>query len=288
MGVLLIAIGDSFYKELSYNMALSLKVSGCEEITLLTDDGGAYYSHIQRKAFSDFITVDEDYYTEDLRLNPFKLKTLINYYSPYKKTLYLDSDGLWLCGDFNKFFSSLSGFKIHEVGKYNKGNCFQSQMVWLRKKGDPTSNIEKAWEEYEIPEGNIYTESNSSFIYWEKSEEMDNFFSKVVNNYDDRRLPFTQIGKHYPDELAWSISMAQEGIKSEGSSLFRPIFFDYENKGMQIEDIKERFYFIGLAGGYIDRKLIRYYTNLVNALRINHGDGLKFSFNMVKKIYHER
>src|SRR3989304_2993180 len=94
-GVLLIAIGSEYYKEMSYNMALSLRLAGVKNITLLTDDDGHYYSDKQKKVFNDFITAKESDFIENYMLNPFKLKTLINQYTPYVKTLYLDSDGIF-------------------------------------------------------------------------------------------------------------------------------------------------------------------------------------------------
>lgn len=286
-GIVLIAIGSPFYKELSYNMALSLRQAGATEITLITDDGGAYYSMNQRKVFNEFLTADEDHSTDDFMMSPFKLKTFINHYTPYKKTLYLDSDGLWIGGSVAELFKGLTGFQMHEVARYNKANCHLSQMIWLRKKGDPTSNIEKAYEVYEIPDEAIYTETNSSFVYWEKTEENDKFFSELQHNYLDRRMPYTKVGAFYPDELAWNVTLARLNRTCE-ISLFRPFYFDYENKGLPIEEIKNRFLLIGLAGGYIDRRVISYYTNLVNNMRLEFGDGNKFKFNMLEKAYHEK
>lgn len=150
-GILLIAIGEPFYKELSYNMALSLKSKGAVNITLLTDDGGGYYSHAQRKVFDEFITADEDHYSEDYQINPFKLKTLIYYYSPYQRTIYLDSDGLWVHDSSPEdLFNKLSGIQFHEVARYNKDTRDKSQMIWYRTKKGDGSGLDKLWEAYDL------------------------------------------------------------------------------------------------------------------------------------------
>lgn len=290
-GILLIAIGKPFYKELAYNMALSLRVAGAPHITLITDDGGAYYTPTQRKVFDDFRQADESHLEDNYVHNPFRLKTFINEYSPYDRTLFLDADGLWLYDarpSIAGLLKTLEGysFTMHQVATYTKQTCATSQMIWLRQKGDPTSNIEKLWDLYGLDDDAVYSETNSSFIYWEKSDENDRLFRDVQHNYMDRKMPFTKVGSYYPDELAWNLTLAQH--KRQLGIGARFIFFDYENKTLPIDQIGRHFMFIGLAGGYINNRVVTYYQNLVNNLRLNHGDGIKFKFKMLEKAYHDK
>lgn len=281
-GILLIAIGDPFYKEMAYNMALSLRVAGWDNITLLTDDGGRHYSYEQRKAFAGFVTSDPSHYEEEMLLNAFKLKTFINHYTPYEETLYLDCDGLYFYEKpIRNLFAKLAycDFQMHEVGRYTKDTADKCNMVWVK--------LPELWKTYHLSDDAVYTETNSSFIWWKKTTANDKFFFEAQNAYNNRKLSFTKIGRFFPDELAWNYALCKTGINGKIEK-FRPIYFDYEAGKLEEAEISKHFDFIGLAGGYINRGVIRYYNNLVKYLRFEYGDKVNFKFEMIKKAYHDK
>lgn len=278
-GILLISVGEPFYRELTINLILSLRAFGYTgRIAVITDNSEPYPEQLN----VDMIPVNDEHLIDpvELYINPFRLKTYLNDYSPYiEETLYLDSDLLLLnnAADCN-LFPRDTDFQMHEVARYTKDNAATSQMIWCK-----TSEI---WDAYGLPDGTVYPEYNSSFIYWKNTERMTEFFEQAKKNYYDRRLKWTKIGRRYPDELAFNLTSAQLDIYG-AIERYRPIYFDYENKGLPVDEISKRYALLGLAGGYILRMAIRYYDNLVNKLRRDAGLP-NFKFNMLDKMYHEK
>jgi hypothetical protein len=293
-GILLIGVGawgDGFYYNLSYNMALSIKLSNKDtQIALLTDDVNLkYLTDEQKKVFDKVIYVGQDLYMEDYKLNPFLLKTKIYDLTPFDETLYVDSDGLFV-GDksINDLFEQLStiDFQIHEVRRYTKEQASESGMIWTKPKENEPNLFCQLWEKYNLGEA-IYAEYNSSFIWFKKSDANKIYFDKVKENYFDRRLEWKAIGTNYPDEMTWNITTAQ--LKHYGPIQdYKPCYFEWEHGSKELEYIKSNCYFMMMAGGYQIGKLITYYDNLIKGFRNAVGDGTPFRFDMLKKIFFQK
>jgi len=293
-GILLIGVGawgDGFYYNLSYNMALSIKLSNKDtQIALLTDDVNLkYLTDEQKKVFDKVIYVGQDLYMEDYKLNPFLLKTKIYDLTPFDETLYVDSDGLFV-GDksINDLFEQLStiDFQIHEVRRYTKEQASESGMIWTKPKENEPNLFCQLWEKYNLGEA-IYAEYNSSFIWFKKSDANKIYFDKVKENYFDRRLEWKAIGTNYPDEMTWNITTAQ--LKHYGAiEDYKPCYFEWEHGSKELEYIKSNCYFMMMAGGYQIGKLITYYDNLIKGFRNAVGDCTPFRFDMLKKIFFQK
>lgn len=250
-GILLIALG-SHYSKLAYNMAKSIKAYSDIPISCVTDETDSLllteYDKIIQPKMCD--------YMEGYTMNPFYLKTKIYDLTPYERTIYLDVDGIAL-KDLTPLFAY--NFKIQEVGKYRYENSNECQMVWVNKIGKKLSDIYNA---YKLPHDTEYPEYNSSIIVFNKSETNEKYFALARKNYMDRRLPFKQIGGFYPDELAWNLASAQLKHYSDSPHI-KPIYFEWENKGMAVDVIKQNYYILGMAGGFHYGQLINMYESIV-------------------------
>lgn len=266
-GIILIGIGD-YYQKLAYNLLKSIRKFSDIPVTLITDDLTPYF-------ISEFDNVVEPkmcHYFESNRINPFKLKTFINEYTPYEKTLYLDVDTVCL-KNFESIFDL--DFYIQEVGRYTFDQHLKCHMVWVRKAGLTIQDIFKA---YKLPKDRQYPEYNSSVILFTK--EHSKYFKVVQKAYTDRRINFKDIGGRYPDELAFNLASAI--TKTYNKDITKKMYFHWENKIHTLTDITNKYYFLGMAGGYHNGKLRHMYESLVK------GISPFYKFISKKKIFHEQ
>lgn len=268
-GVLLIAIGDN-YLQLAYNLLKTIKTHNPNlKVALITDEKSKYF-------LSEFDYLIEPKLCDMLegnRMNPFKLKTFINQYTPFDKTLYLDVDSLCL-KPFEELF--LNEFLIQEVGRYSYEDHMKCDMVWVRKAG---LTIKDIFDAYKIPKERLYPEYNSSVILFTKAHDL--YFDNVRRAYNDRRIAFKAIGGRYPDELAFNLASIL--TKTYNEKLIKPMYFQWENKAKMLTEITQNYYFLGMAGGFHGA----YLKNMYEAL-VKHLDTPFKKFQSNKKIFHEK
>lgn len=267
-GILLIGIGD-YYQKLAYNLLKSIKKHTDIEVTLVTDDTSPYFI----KEFDNVVEPQLCHYLENRRINPFKLKTFINLYTPYDKTLYLDVDTVCI-NDISEIFEK--DFYIQEVGRYGYEEADKCHMVWVKKAG---LTIRDIFDAYNVSKEVKYPEYNSSVILFTK--EHDGYFAKVQECYNDRRIAFKDIGGRYPDELAFNLASALTNTYNTTKRKY--MYFHWETKVDNFTEIKKQYLFIGMAGGYHNGRLVHMYETQVKQV------GSPFSkFHSNKKIFHEK
>lgn len=268
-GILLIGIGD-YYQKIAYNLLKSIrKHSPTIKVAIITDDDSTYFL----SEFDYVIEPNLRHYLEDSRINPFKLKTFINEYTPFEHTMYLDVDAICL-RKIDELFDF--DFLIQEVARYTYETADKCAMVWVKKAGLTLKNV---YDAYKLEHSTEYPEYNSSIIIFKK--EHDNYFKQVQKNYHDRRISWKDIGGRYPDELAFNLASAQLGIYN--TTKRKPVYFQWENKIDNLTSITAQYNFLGLAGGYHGDKL----KNMYNAL-VKHLDTPFKKWESNKKIFHEK
>lgn len=268
-GILLIALGKH-YTQLAYNMAKSIKQFSDVKIACITDDKEEFLLEV----FDIVIEPKLHDYLEGYVFNPFKLKTYIYDYSPFDKTIYLDVDGIAL-KDITPLFDNK--FKIQEVARYNYENAHTCDMVWVRKVDKRLNDLMIA---YNLPHDAEYPEYNSSIIVFDKSKINKYYFNRVKKNYLERKIDFKPIGGLYPDELAFNLASAQ--LSHYPDSNEKPIYFYWENRDVKASDIKDKYYVLGMAGGFHSTKLKALYETTVK------GFSPYWKFDSMKKIFHSK
>jgi len=268
MGIVIIALQNAFYFNLAVNLAKSIEGI---PITLISDQfTHPIFDRVIKPKFSD--------HTERIRFNPFKLKTYLYDYTPYEETLYLDADNIAL-KDIHDLIEKLRehDFVMHEVKRWDVTNRDNCKCVWIDKVGVKLKEV--LWA-YGIPDEHVYPETNSSFIWFKKTPANEKYFSLVKELYMDRRVKYRPIGKCYPDEMAWGLASATLQHYS-GLEHFRPIYHRWEasKKGgtINVKAIRQKYWFLGMAGGLHTNDLVRLYKKLTG-----------FTFNNREKIFHVR
>lgn len=265
-GVLLIGLGTE-YSKLAFNLTKSIKQHNPElPVCCLTDERNPEILEV----FDEVIVPAPFHYLEDgVSFNPFKLKTYIYDYSPFQRTLYLDVDSVCLKNISDLFVD----FHIQEVGRFSRETIKDSGCVWFKKDID-------LFKLYDLK--NVYPEYNSSFVSFNKSPINKSYFDLAKRMYSDRRFEFTSIGRCYPDEMAFGIASSMMEHYSVNKTTPIAFWWYLENKNASLNEIIERYYFIGLAGGFIKGKILGYYHVLLKKI------SPYWNFQMKNKIFHKK
>lgn len=262
-GVLLIALGRE-YNKLAYNLTKSIKKHNSTlQVACITDSTDGEFLD----AFDQVIKPRPLDYVEGYQFNPFKLKTFMYDYSPFDETIYLDVDAVCL-KDISGLFCD---FKIQEVARYDIKEADKSDCVWFESLLD-------IFKLYDLKD--VYPEYNSSFVAFNKSSQNGKYFELVKKMYNDRRFDYTKIGMNYPDEMAFGIASSM--LKHYSTDIEVPICFWWSNKKLTLEEIKEKYYFIGFAGGFVASKYLGYYHGLMKQLSPH------WKLEMKNKIFHKK
>ena len=269
-GILLIGLGRH-YCQLAYNMAKSIKRFNDISIACITEED----DETLLEAFDEVIIPKIGDYMEGYAFNPFKLKTFIYDYTPFKHTIYLDVDGIAL-KDIEALFKF--NFKIQEVGRYKIEEAEKCHMVWAKKAGITIKDI---FEAYKLDKERAYPEYNSSIIIFKKNRDNKKYFTQVKRNYLDRRTDFKDIGGYFPDELAFNLASIQLNHYNELPKI-KPIYFQWENKTLGATDIEKKYYFLGMAGGFHSSRLKHIYEISVKQF------SPYWRWDSMKKIFHKR
>ncbi len=246
---------SNFYGKWAYNIAHSIKALCDTPIHLVYDK--VSIENIDLSVFDSHkeVSFSKDFCFEKLRIYD---------HSPFDETIYLDVDGILLRNP-REIFDTL------------KGSIVWTQPMGTGKKGDDSINYMWAkndliYEKFNIPVDNLFTTTQTSIVYF--TREAKGFFNQLKINYDKRLKPIEYRemwgkSKQHPDELYYSITMAQMGIRLQD---FKPVFFP--EKVIPIEEL-EKYYVLSMYGGnnvrpyarnYYDKKM----QNILNAKRLNH------------------
>lgn len=260
-GILLMCFNSQTYGKFAYNMAHSIRHYSDLPIHLLCDERSI--SGIDLSIFSsyDLLEFEKD---ELGRIDNCLAKIKLFERTPFNKTLYLDVDGVVL-NNPEKIFDTLKGEKIfvQPMGKGQKNDSITYS--WAKN--------DIVWERYGLKDETVFNTCQTSIIYF--NTDAEEFFIRLEENYKNR-LDISEYSeywgksKQHPDELYYSITMAQMGIQPME---FRPVFFPEK-----IEDVSkiERDYFIlSMYGGdnvkpYAKKHYDRLMQNILNPKSITH------------------
>ena len=98
--------------------------------------------------------------------------------------------------------------------------------------------------------------------------------------YFDRRFNYTRIGRNYPDEMAFGIASSM--LKHYSTNTNVDICFWWSNKKLPLSEIKDKYYFLGYAGGYVSSKYLGYYHGLMKKV------SPYWKLEMKTKIFHSK
>lgn len=192
-GIITISIGDSFYNSLAADLARSLEVH-CPDIpraiiTNRTDSPelSRLYQHLIQP-------VDEESYA-------FSHKLLLNDYSPFEETLYIDADSL-VFRDLGFIWEQYKDQSVGFQGRVSReGEWYKQDMAQLIAKLDLSCMVQ----------------IQTGLLYFDKSDKSEEFFAIARDTYPKLPELGFRIWEHrakdaMSDEPAFGISASKLGL----------------------------------------------------------------------------
>lgn len=259
-GIILLAAGHAYWGRWAYNLALSIKYSNPSlKITLLYAGDGKNQIH-DTTLFDKMIEVPREYYENYKGIQYLKVKTALYKLSPYKETIYLDSD--MLLTPKRKLSELFDQFKDIDFTMANRGfvkldeNPRDEFGVWCTP-----DEVKKA---FGFTKGKFYN-LTSEFIYFKKKRAVGKLFADAFKLFDtDKITPNRFFNGGMPDELPFTIAMIKNGLYPHKDN-FLPIYWEASNKPpLRLSGGDLNMYYGYSMGGHIAHPIMKKtYDNLV-------------------------
>lgn len=238
-GIVLFAFGDvksaRGYGFMAYNMAFSIKKFNPDlHITLFHDQNAVNELHDDWKEyFDEMISLDEELFYNDGKLDPCKLKIGMYDLLPYKNNLYLDVDGIAL-SDIEPIIDDC----IKQGGFYYT-QITENGITWAKE--------DDVKEHFEI-EGKL-PQSQTSIQFVKKCDEAKQFYENLKKNYDNpigiEKLIYTW-GGGQADELYVNVTLTQMGFDAKMKPV---IFFGDRFDPRPITELEKEYKLLSIFGG---------------------------------------
>lgn len=198
-GVLIVVAGHSYYGRMAYCLAHSIKAMDSSIQIALVYNGNSM-NHVMPDQFEFFDHIIK--MPESVPANPI-CKLYGAKYSPFKKTVLLDADTLWLPFLLpSDLFKSLEGLHFTGITEGNEVDPHPNYFFW----GD----INEIKEKYKLK--TKLHQWRSEFIYFD--EEGFNILERALEITENHGLKSVMNFAHnVPDELGINIATAEAGIE---------------------------------------------------------------------------
>lgn len=252
-GICIAALGYNLYGSYALNLAISLKIAEPEiKIALLCDNQAISHLSDEEKRYFDYIIYVEDFKSQGYQV----IKLLINKYTPFEYTMYMDVDSIWLDKKPSDLFKQVFGsdFKIGMAGEYVTSKD-------KRPKNNYTFwGVPKTIINYHSLTNNI-PQTVSGFYYFKKCDFVDRIFSEALKVYFDPKAPTIKWANGKPDEYCLNVALSKLGYSQNEFSVF---YFDKMDGRMRLEDIYNEFWGIALGGNKNKKDIAIIYNKLVD------------------------
>ena len=208
-GILLIAAGHPYYGKMAAALAATIRVMDSEIPIHLafTESAVKYLSTRELALFSSSDIIPVDYYTTEKGNNYIRIKMYMYELSPFKKTLFLDCDLLWLKKSVSDLFDELAGsivsYQNYGFADLSEETLSNNFTLW--------ADINEVKNAYNINEGRYYN-VHSELLYFEKGQQTKKYFKAALKVYDNLKVAATVFAGSIPDELPFAIASAQLAI----------------------------------------------------------------------------
>lgn len=256
-GILLLALKHPYYGSMAENLAVSLRRVTNLPIAIAGDQAGM--SHMRHPhLFKRVINVSVDYYWHEGTYQAIKAKTHLYDLTPFKKTLFLDADMVWLNKSPDEIFHEFQdvNFTIKNTGNIDLEKSFQANYShW-------TKDLHKIKEDHKLS-GKYYSLS-SEVIYFKRNKEVKKLFDTTKKLYKamvpGTYLPFSG---GIPDELLFSIAMNKLDMPPHLDGWIPSYWEDAEKRNAEPKEILENYYAYSI-GGKMQMDFVRnFYNNVV-------------------------
>lgn len=255
-GIVLLAVGNKYYAQWAYNMAVSIRYHSPDVPIQLVYSEGILHG-IEDSVFDVKTKMRlEDYF--ESKIAPQRAKLSLYKYLAFDESLYLDVDGL-VVKDIKPLL--------------NQNEIYHCQTARYLKYDDKFVNKAWTWAEPKVTYEHFNIEKDVSFPqletgiqYFKRGEKLNNLFNLALSLYCNP-IPYDKLrikwGRSQPDELYIGAACALLGHNPE---MGKPsLHMTYKDKLENEADISKNYYVFGLWGNKAlnHHRLINYYDRLV-------------------------
>lgn len=197
-GVIILALGHPNYGEMAFNLCASIKASNRDMPVHLVHHGNSlnHLNEAQKSLFDSMAVCPDEAIVKNGKLAYFKAKTHLYELSPFRETLYLDADTIWLYQkSIISFISELSD--VTDFTMQNRG-VMKGKYMW--------ANPEDIYAKYP---GKQLIELNSELIYFKKTEDVKIFFEKAKELFMNPGIAASLFAGDIADELPFAMAMME-------------------------------------------------------------------------------
>ncbi len=266
-GILLIAVGSNQYGRMAANLASSIRAIDAN-IKIHLVWSGESISHLTDKHKELFTSMSEcpkEYYTKGEKSVYIKPKLFMYELSPFKETLFLDSDVILISDNTFKnpstIFDELKDveltFQNRDFFDLSKEEINEGYSFWC--------NVKDVKEKYfaggfKNGTGKYYS-LHSEFVYFNRSDSNAKFFKLAQQIFDKPLVKGKEWGGDLPDELAFAIAMAITG-KYPHKDKYLPLFWFAAEKQIPLSQIRSNYYGISIGGHILPERIKGEYESL--------------------------
>lgn len=265
-GIVIVALGYELYGNCAYNLALSLKAydSNIRVCLLYSKNAIGHLRDEEMNSFDDLIELPESEYMINGKPQYQRSKLVVNKYSPYDFTVYMDADNIfvpekkpsWLIGELMG-----KDFTIGMNGSYNASTGIRTKLNYTYW-GEP----DKICKYFKIK--GVLPQTVSGFYSFWKNEKTNELFEIARKVYDDQNAPTVTWANGKADEYCFNVAM---GILNWQQSEFHVFFFDKINGNLTPEQVYKSFWGIAIGGHRVKENIITLYNRLVNKYSLRLG-----------------
>lgn len=194
--------------------------------------------------------------------------------SPFKQTLVLDADMLWLPRQRpSELFDALNGIEFTCISEGSTDKPSAHYFFW--------GHIEEIREKYNIT--GVVHQLRTEVMYFEKSEKVERMFKKAQEIYIKPNLNYVkEFAGGVPDEMALNIAAGIEGIQPHDPN-WKPSYWAqlFQNQIPPLDQLYREYYLLSVGGNINTQNVKNLYNTLVKAQAPKLG--LAFSFPLQSK-----
>lgn len=278
-GIIIFAVGNPQYGRLAYNLALTLKGAGDCHITLVRS--GNSLSHLSQEKFQYFDNIIE---LPDGAPQSCGAKLWAYDLSPYKKTLLLDADMLWLPEhSVGELFFDLDGVKFTAITEgYAPGDENKMYFFW--------ADVDEIREKYDIKSEKLY-QWRSEVMYFEKCDETKAFFKSAKKIYLKPGLKSEKMfANGTADELAIGVAAGVHDIHPHQYKTWKPSYWHLLNNNNfpPFGQLYRDYYLVSFGARFASENSKLLYDRLVKASCYKRGIQHVFPLIAKKEYLKER
>lgn len=256
-GILLIATGHRNYTRMAVTLAATIRMVDMSISICLAGN----YQELppeEKALFTDFVDIPKKYHTLGTNTEAWiKTKVHLDQLSPYKETLFLDVDQVWLWKTTpTQTFELLSQ---HEWVIENTGYVPFDNYIYPASEN--WCDMKEVQEGYGFKDEHFY-KVHSEFIYFKKTKKVEELFKKIREVYTKPKVKPQVFAGAYPDEFAFAIAMSLTGTYPEIGNYCPTYWQPRDNSDKYIYQIATDYLTLSIGGSFVDEASKENYNNV--------------------------